>query len=108
MHRIYKDNALPKLPNNQKFQIKKEILFPSNYHYRARFTKDVLNGMNDLVKDCEKFLNTLQNLKVLDVGCNDGSLLNFFKEKGSLTFGVEPTKASMDASKQGHKIYNNF
>ena len=93
---------------HQKFQIKKEILFPSNYHYRARFTKDVLNGMNELVKDCEKFLNTLQNLKVLDVGCNDGSLLNFFKEKGSLTFGVEPTKASMDASKQGHKIYNQF
>ena len=97
------------MPNSSsKFQIKKEILFPSNYHYRARFTKDVLNGMNDLVKDCEKFLNTLQNLKVLDVGCNDGSLLNFFKEKGSLTFGVEPTKASMDASKQGHKIYNQF
>ena len=93
---------------HQKFQIKKEILFPSNYHYRARFTKDVLNGMNDLVKDCEKFLNTLQNLKVLDVGCNDGSLLNFFREKGSLTFGVEPTKASIDASKLGHKIYNQF
>ena len=96
------------LTAHQKFQIKKEILFPSNYHYRARFTKDVLNGMNDLVKDCEKFLNTLQNLKVLDVGCNDGSLLNFFKEKGSLTFGVEPTKASIDASKLGHKIYNQF
>ncbi len=96
------------LTAHQKFQIKKEILFPSNYHYRARFTKDVLNGMNDLVKDCEKFLITLQNIKVLDIGCNDGSLLNFFKEKGSLTFGVEPTKASMDASKLGHKIYNQF
>ena len=96
------------LTAHQKFQIKKEILFPSNYHYRARFTKDVLNGMNILVNDCEKFLHNLQNIKVLDVGCNDGSLLNFFKKKGSLTFGVEPTKASMDASKSGHKIYNEF
>ena len=49
------------LTAHQKFQIRKEILFPSNYHYRARFTKDVLNGMKNLVNDCEKFLYTLQN-----------------------------------------------
>ena len=93
---------------HQKFQIRKEILFPLNYHYRARFTKDVLNGMENLVNDCEKFLHTLQNVKVLDVGCNDGSLLNFFKNKGSVTVGIEPTKASMDATEAGHKIYNDF
>ena len=96
------------LTAHQKFQIRKEILFPLNYHYRARFTKDVLNGMENLVNDCEKFLHTLQNVKVLDVGCNDGSLLNFFKKKGSFTVGIEPTKASMDASEAGHKIYNEF
>jgi len=96
------------LTAHQKFQIRKEILFPLNYHYRARFTKDVLNGMENLVNDYEKFLHTLQNVKVLDVGCNDGSLLNFFKKKGSFTVGIEPTKASMDASEAGHKIYNEF
>ena len=96
------------LTAHQKFQIRKEILFPLNYHYRARFTKDVLNGMENLVNDYEKFLHTLQNVKVLDVGCNDGSLLNFFKKKGSFTVGIEPTKASMDATEAGHKIYNEF
>ena len=96
------------LTAHQKFQIRKEILFPTNYHYRARFTKDVLNGMKNLVNDCEKFLHTLQNVKVLDVGCNDGSLLNFFKKKGSVTVGIEPTKAAMDAIEAGHKIYNGF
>ena len=96
------------LTAHQRFQIKKEILFPSNYHYRARFTKDVLNGMKNLVSDCEKFLHNIQNIKVLDIGCNDGSLLNFFKKKGSFTYGVEPTKASLDASQAGHKIYNDF
>ena len=96
------------LTAHQKFQIRKEILFPTNYHYRARFTKDVLNGMKNLVNDCEKFLNNLQNVKILDVGCNDGSLLNFFKKKGSVTVGIEPTKAAMDATEAGHKIYNGF
>ena len=31
-------------------QVNKKILFPKNYHYRARFTQDVLNGMKDLTK----------------------------------------------------------
>ena len=64
--------------------------------------------MKNLVNDCEKFLNNLQNVKILDVGCNDGSLLNFFKKKGSVTVGIEPTKAAMDATEAGHKIYNGF
>ena len=37
----------------QKHQVKKKILFPPNYHYRAKLTKDVLKGMEDLVKDLD-------------------------------------------------------
>ena len=43
--------------------------------------------------------------KVLDIGCNDGSLLNFLKE-GAITIGVEPTDACKKIKK--HKIYNDF
>ena len=65
----------------QKFQVKKKILFPLNYHYRANLTKDVLNGMQEIVKDCKKTLNNNLNHKtVLDVGCNDGSLLNILRK----------------------------
>ncbi len=93
---------------HQRFQVPKRTLFPATYHYRARFTADVLNGMSKLVDACEERYGSLQGKKVLDIGCNDGSLLNFFAAKGCLTFGIEPTGAALDAKKNGHVVYNTF
>jgi len=45
---------------------------------------------------------------VLDVGCNDGSLLDFFKARGARTVGIEPTGAYRDALGRGHDIVNGF
>jgi len=93
---------------HQKFQIPKMELFPKTYHYRARFTADVLNGMEILVRDAENIIGSLTAKTVLDIGCNDGSLLNFFKAKGAKTFGIEPTDASKDAAANGHTIINDY
>jgi SAM-dependent methyltransferase len=93
---------------HQKYQIPKQQLFPSDYHYRARFTKDVLDGMKQLVNDIELKFGSLEGKKVLDIGCNDGSLLDFFQAKGAITFGIEPTNAHYDASQKGHYIINSY
>lgn len=93
---------------HQKFQVPKHELFPELYHYRSRFTSDVLNGMKDLVTSCEQNYGSLSGKKVIDIGCNDGSLLDFFKAKGSETIGIEPTGASADAKLKGHQIFNNY
>lgn len=93
---------------HQKFQVPKEDLFPKSYHYRSRFTADVLVGMSSLVKSCEEKFGSLNKKLILDIGCNDGSLLDFFKEKGSVTVGIEPTDASNDAKLKGHEVYSDY
>jgi len=93
---------------HQRFQVPKEDLFPSTYHYRSRFTADVLNGMAELVESCVQRFGSLTNKKVLDIGCNDGSLLDLFKKQGAITLGIEPTGACIDANKKGHITYNKF
>jgi SAM-dependent methyltransferase len=93
---------------HQRFQIPKRELFPTTYHYRSRHTQDVLNGMKDLVAACETTLGSLASKKVLDIGCNDGSLLSFFAEKSAKTFGIEPTDAAADAAERGHTVINDF
>ncbi len=93
---------------HQKYQVKKKKLFPKQYHYRARLTNDVINGMKSLVKDTKKHLGNLKNKTVLDIGCNDGSLLDIFYKEGCNTIGVEPTNASKDVNTKKHKILNEY
>ena len=94
---------------HQKYQVKKSLLFPETYHYRARFTADVLNGMADLVAAVEGLLSgSIEGKTVLDVGCNDGSLLNIFSERGTKTIGIEPTGAANDANHDLHEIHEAY
>jgi SAM-dependent methyltransferase len=93
---------------HQLHQVPKRTLFPASYHYRARHTADVLSGMRQLVERCEKQVGSLKDLLVLDVGCNDGSLLSIFRERGAKTVGVEPTGAAADAKEAGHRVYQDY
>jgi SAM-dependent methyltransferase len=93
---------------HQHFQVPKLELFPDSYHYRSRFTADVLSGMKDLVQSCVETFGDLSNKQVLDIGCNDGSLLGFFRDKGANTFGIEPTAAAEDCRLNGHTTYQDY
>jgi SAM-dependent methyltransferase len=90
---------------HQRYQVDKELLFHKNYHYRARMTGSVLTGMSDLVENCVKRFGDLKDKLVLDIGCNDGSLLDFFRKKKCKTIGVEPTDAAQEAD---HPVYQCY
>lgn len=92
----------------QKHNVNKKILFPKTYHYRSKFTEDVVLGMKDLVEECEKKTGSLKDKVVVDIGSNDGSLLDLFKKKGALTVGIEPTEAAKDSNKKNHHIINDY
>ena len=68
-------------------------------------TGSVLAGMKQLVESTEDEFGSLSQKKVLDIGCNDGSLLNYFKEKGAITVGVEPTDAANDSTHETYKAF---
>jgi SAM-dependent methyltransferase len=93
---------------HQRFQIPKRELFQETYHYRARHTADVLSGMANLVEITDQRLGGLKGRKVLDIGCNDGSLLSAFARHGAKTFGIEPTGAFADAQQAGHTVIHDF
>jgi len=92
---------------HQRYPVQKTLLFPEDYHYRARVTGSVLSGMRDLVDGCIKRYGDLRGKLVLDIGCNDGSLLNIFHEKGCRTVGIEPTGAADDVD-NAHTTIKGF
>jgi 2-polyprenyl-3-methyl-5-hydroxy-6-metoxy-1,4-benzoquinol methylase len=92
----------------QKYQVPKKKLFPPSYHYRSKFTNDVISGFKNLVKKSKIFSGDLKNKVILDIGCNDGSLLDIFKKEGSITLGIEPTNSAIEAKNKGHKIFKSY
>lgn len=57
---------------------------------------------------CEQFDTYNKPTKVLDIGCNDGSQLNAFKELGLETFGVDPAENLHSTSSANHEVTLGF
>ena len=89
------------------FIIDPEILF-KNYKYVSGTSQTGL----DFFKKNAELINESANIKnasVLDIACNDGSQLDFFKDLGWNTYGVDPaTNLYNLSSAKGHKIICDF
>jgi len=80
------------------------LLF-TDYAYMSGVTKtqlDFFKWFSDLSK---KYVNAKSTL---DIGCNDGSMLNFFKEMGLETWGVDPAQNLFPLSSKNHHIICDF
>ena len=78
-------------------------LIYKNYLYVSGTTKTYVDYMDwyaDFV--CEQFNVFPQS--VLDIGCNDGSQLDKFKNRGLKTFGVDPAENLFELSSKNHNV----
>lgn len=68
--------------------IKPSIMF-DNYYYISGISKTFHAHFKNLASHISKVYG---GSSVLDIGCNDGTLLKYFKEFGYQVFGVDPAK----------------
>ena len=80
--------------------VDKEILFPKEYPYTSSTTKILRENFKELYKDCKKIVNFSSNDLVVDIGSNDGNLLNNFKNNHRV-LGITPEKIGKLAIKKG-------
>jgi len=84
-----------------------DILF-KNYKYVSGTTKTGLNFFKQNAEYIIKHKNISRG-KILDIACNDGSQLDFFKEFGWDTYGVDPAENICPvAASKGHNIVCDF
>ena len=83
-----------------------DILF-KNYKY----VSGTSSTGRDFFKDNANFIHQYKGKagNILDIACNDGSQLNFFRDLGWNTYGVDPAENICPiGEKEGHKIYCDF
>ena len=71
-----------------------EILYAA-YWYRSGTNSTMRNHLKDIVDTTMALLNKDNNCNVLDIGCNDGTLFNYYPES-FIKFGCDPSDVAQE------------
>lgn len=88
--------------------VDREEVFPYSYAYRSGTTRLLRDNFADLAAECVAKRYVKSGDLVVDVGCNDGTLLRCFRNLGCLVCGIEPTAAASDAVDAGISVRCGF
>ena len=83
-----------------RYSVPDKILFPNNYSYLSGNSKEKIYNFISLITKIKK-ISKKNNSQILDIGSNDGSLLEIAKKKGFKVLGVEPTNTAKISIKKG-------
>ena len=96
---------LIKCKNCQLIQLKHNFnrrkMFGLNYGYKSGINKSMRDHLKNVVRNTSKFISLKKNDAVVDIGSNDGTLLNYFKKGEQKLYGIDPT-----INKKFRKFYN--
>jgi len=80
----------------------------SDYVYATSNTAPLVDHLVEMARSLYEKAKPEVNALVVDIGCNDGSLLMGYKGLPVKRVGVEPSSVSNLAEKRGIKVYNSF
>ncbi len=80
-----------------------------NYWYRSGMNRTMTLALADIANKAENVVKLANNDIVLDIGCNDGTLLRAYRTKGIRLVGFEPARNLVPYAEDGAtKIINDF
>lgn len=85
-----------------------DSMWDETYWYKSSINPTIKADLRDIVSKAQEIINLKKDDLVIDIGCNDGTLLSFYK-KNLKKVGFEPSKnVASEAIQKGFKIINNF
>lgn len=86
-----------------------EEMYGSNYGYRSGLNRSMVEHLTNKVRYLENLVNLNQEDTVLDIGSNDGTLLNSYSNAFNRRIGIDPTsKKFREFYKDGIVIVSDF
>jgi len=86
--------------------VNKEILY-KNYWYESSINLTMQNHLKEITKIGSNLIKKNDNISVLDIGCNDGTLLNFYPKKFK-KYGIDPSQIIKKINKKKVNVINDF
>ena len=84
-----------------------DLLF-KDYLYVSGTTKTLHDNMKWFVDYVLETTTWGKGNSVLDIACNDGTQLNYFKDEGFKTFGIDPAENLHNLSSENHKVVCDY
>lgn len=81
--------------------VPQEILFKGNYHHIAALSSSFREHLDALAERTVKRFKLTRKDLVVELGSNDGALLESFKKRGVKVLGVDPSDVTKIAIKKG-------
>lgn len=66
-------------------------MYGASYGYYSSISPTMVSHLKEIVDHLVKFVNPDPGDIVLDIGCNDGTLLNLIEDKGMIRVGIDPS-----------------
>lgn len=80
-----------------------------NYWYRSGTNQTMREALGDIAHKSEQLVNLRAGDSVLDIGCNDGTLLHAYRTDGIFKIGIDPAENMTQYSiKVADKIITDF
>lgn len=90
------------------FAVDPAILFPPGYPYTSGSTRVLRENFSDLYLEARERIGLVDGDLVVDIGSNDGTLLQNFHEGGHRVLGIEPTDTGALARERGIQTMQAF
>ncbi|HJX49947.1 MAG TPA: class I SAM-dependent methyltransferase [Candidatus Nanoarchaeia archaeon] len=85
-----------------------ESMWDEQYWYKSGISITIKNDLKNIVENIEKMIKLDKGDNIIDIGCNDGTLLSFYS-KPVHHIGFDPSKnVAREATAKGFDVVNNF
>ena len=86
--------------------VNKKLLY-QNYWYSSGINNTMRAHLKNLANETLRFIKYKKDKKILDIGCNDGTLLNFFNNR-LIKYGIDPSQIAKSISNKKITIFKDF
>jgi len=86
-----------------------ETMWADQYWYKSGISTTIKNDLKDIVSKALKIKKINKEDLIVDIGCNDGTMLSFYNHSKERLIGFEPSKnVAREAMEKGFTVINNF